>query len=378
MIDLKRKISNATPIRLKKLRNNIRSNYQSSPNLLKRFKATLKSNHEYPKELREKEKFILIGTPHFGNLGDQAIAKAQVDFLTNNFPNREIIEVQINEINQKLYALHKVVTKKDIIFFQGGGNIGDIYVTEENIRRKVLRYFRDIPIIQFPQSITYKDMSYNNYSVHLSQKIYSNRSKDFIIVTRESKSYNLANKLFPKNKTLYTPDIVLSLPRVKSDDKREGILFCMRKDSEKVLDVNQEKKLIQLVKERYKKINLADTEVPYFIYNKDRDKELKKIWDEYLSSRLVITDRLHGMIFAIITGTPCIVFDNFNSKIKMTYLDWLSDYKNIRFINIGSNLNLENIMTEIEEIIDGDVPTFDSANLYDPLINAINKLNQNK
>ena len=34
-----------------------------------------------------------------------------------------------------------------------------------------------------------------------------------------------------------------------------------------------------------------------------------------------MTDRLHGMIFSVITGTPCIVFDNFNSKIKNAYMD---------------------------------------------------------
>lgn len=40
---------------------------------------------------------------------------------------------------------------------------------------------------------------------------------------------------------------------------------------------------------------------------------------------IVITDRLHGMIFCYITGTPCIVFDNDNHKISETYKKWLKE-----------------------------------------------------
>ncbi len=42
----------------------------------------------------------------------------------------------------------------------------------------------------------------------------------------------------------------------------------------------------------------------------DRMEELNSKFAEFLSSGLVITDRLHGMIFAAITGTPCIALDN--------------------------------------------------------------------
>ena len=44
----------------------------------------------------------------------------------------------------------------------------------------------------------------------------------------------------------------------------------------------------------------------------------------------MITDRLHGMIFAAITGTPCVVLQNNNHKIKATYESWLRPLKHIR------------------------------------------------
>lgn len=38
---------------------------------------------------------------------------------------------------------------------------------------------------------------------------------------------------------------------------------------------------------------------------------------KFRECELVITDRIHGMIFAAITGTPCIALSNY--KIKGTY-----------------------------------------------------------
>ncbi len=38
----------------------------------------------------------------------------------------------------------------------------------------------------------------------------------------------------------------------------------------------------------------------------------------------MITDRLHGMVFAVITGTPCLVFDNVSKKISMVY-QWIRE-----------------------------------------------------
>ena len=47
---------------------------------------------------------------------------------------------------------------------------------------------------------------------------------------------------------------------------------------------------------------------------------------------MVITDRLHCMIFSAITSTPCIVIDNYTNKISGVY-KWISNYNYLMLIN---------------------------------------------
>ena len=64
------------------------------------------------------------------------------------------------------------------------------------------------------------------------------------------------------------------------------------------------------------------------IYESRREEELRKKWDYFANHKLILTDRLHGMIFAAITGTPCIAFDNCSRKVSGVY-EWI---KNIGYI----------------------------------------------
>lgn len=53
---------------------------------------------------------------------------------------------------------------------------------------------------------------------------------------------------------------------------------------------------------------------------------------DFQKSKLVITDRLHGMVFCAISGTPCIAFSNYNHKVKGTY-DWIKDLDYIKYVD---------------------------------------------
>lgn len=50
----------------------------------------------------------------------------------------------------------------------------------------------------------------------------------------------------------------------------------------------------------------------------NRKRNLRKKLLEFSDSEAVITDRLHGMVFAAIMNTPCMVLTNCNYKIKVS------------------------------------------------------------
>ena len=66
--------------------------------------------------------------------------------------------------------------------------------------------------------------------------------------------------------------------------------------------------------------------------------------NKFLSAKVVITDRLHGMVFAVITKTPCIITKSLDHKVPGTY-KWI---KNLNYIKMIDDLEFE----KIENIID--------------------------
>ena len=60
-----------------------------------------------------------------------------------------------------------------------------------------------------------------------------------------------------------------------------------------------------------------------------RKEEVEKKLEEFKMAKLVVTDRLHGMIFAAITGTNCIVLNSRSRKLKGCY-EWIRSLGYIR------------------------------------------------
>ena len=56
------------------------------------------------------------------------------------------------------------------------------------------------------------------------------------------------------------------------------------------------------------------TVLSYDVSVEKREEELKRKFNEFKSAKLVVTDRLHGMVFAAITGTNCIVINSKSPK----------------------------------------------------------------
>ena len=67
--------------------------------------------------------------------------------------------------------------------------------------------------------------------------------------------------------------------------------------------------------------------------SKSANIPIVKLLNKISNTRLIVTDRLHAMLFAAITGTRCIAFDNKSNKVKGAY-NWIKKNNNyVYFVN---------------------------------------------
>lgn len=201
--------------------------------------------------------------------------------------------------------------------------MGDQWYSEELFRQRcIINQLNKKPVV-FPQTIFYSNTESGSDKLKRSKKVYDN--SEITLIARERISYNIMKEAYPNATVLLTPDIVLSSKMEDfgvENNKRQGILFITRNDPEKAIDESVWDRLTTAMKSFNKHISYSDMHSNIPIAKKDRLKCISMKMQEFCNAEIVITDRLHGMIFAALTGTPCIVFSNNNHKVKGTY-DWI-------------------------------------------------------
>ena len=284
----------------------------------KRLKASLKKTNS----------IILLGTPTHCNIGDAAIAQAERDFLEN--VGYHVVEITVNEWKKYKKLIIKQV-KKEILLLHGGGNFGNLWPSEELIREEIISAFPHAHFLLMPQTFFVTDSF-----CELAQKDMQNKYNDsrFDLFARETYSFEKMISLFPEANCHLVPDIVLF---EKNNDfyntsfikKSVDVLMVLRSDKEGLLNYDD---IVNIKKALNKKdLSYRISDILYTspsIKKEDRKKVILQKLEEFASSRVVITDRLHGMIFAFIANVPCIVLQNNNYKIEGVY-NWIKDNNDI-------------------------------------------------
>lgn len=292
------------------------------------------------------EKYYVLGAPQHTNLGDSAIVLSEISFLKQcRIREKRIKEVTTEEYKEYKDILKTRIGKSDKIFLHGGGNMGDQWFSEECLRRDMLSTFGQNKIIIFPQTIFYSDTTEGKREEKNSIPFYNR--KDLTIVAREYMSFERMKYLYPNANVLVTADIVLSTNRgvfgIKQQ-KRMGILLCLRSDMEKAMSSVEREIIEAFLQKNNCEVTMTDMYSECAVTKKNRYECVKRKMNEFTSARLVITDRLHGMVFAAITGTPCIVFGNYNYKVEGTY-EWIKYLPYIRFVR--STAEMEEVFPKL-------------------------------
>ena len=291
--------------------------------------------------------FIFLAAD-YGNLGDVAITYAQHKLLQQKFPEHTVSEIPISHTIEGIEFVKRIATKHTVITTVGGGNTGDMYGQIESLRQLVFENFPKHPIISFPQTIDFADTPHGQEMLKKAIKAYS-AHKNLTLIAREQVSFDTYTKYFKDNKVLLLPDIVMTLDKSEPVLPRKGVLVCLRDDKEKKMTAEQHTFLLSLLKEKFGTIELGDTHIGGTnMPLSQRVRELYKLWNSFKTAELVVTDRLHGMIFCFITNTPGMVFLNNNHKVLTSY-EWIKEAKHIQLVTNPTNEGIESLLAQIQK-----------------------------
>ena len=280
---------------------------------------------------RNKKRVILIGSPAHGNLGDIAIAIAIAELSL--FKEKNICLVEFTDYFYQHYCvlIDRFIRPSDPIWIHGGGFIGTLWKGEDDMANHVIETFTKNRIVVLPQTVFFgkgETAAVDNFV-----RIYGSHP-NLTVFMRERNSYELVkNLLFGKSTEVrLVPDMVFRLdtskvPNLKPSGK---VLLCFRSDHERIVNDTEQQKLLQKIQQAGLEYEMISTVLPYSVLRISRKKDLYALLAKVKAARLVIADRLHAMLFAYITETPCIVFDNISRKVSGVY-EWIKDCGYVRY-----------------------------------------------
>lgn len=291
-----------------------------------------KSSHDNIILLKKDYKNILIGVPDHDNLGDHAIALAEIEYLKKELNIDKILVLSEHEFFNLNGEFKRKLLKSKNVFLQGGGNLGTNYIEIERIREEAIKFCTDCNILLFPQTLHMnKDEKHYKHIIE-----FYNKFNNVVCFYREKNSYDLAKKLFTNDNQYLVPDIVLSLLftyKIRDYPRENKVTLLLRNDKERNIALIDEMKINSaIIKNITTNIQYSDTCIHRNLSYMQSEDELKNLWKQFSTSKMIITDRLHGLIFAVITKTPCIALPNYNHKVKGIY-EWVKQCRYIKFID---------------------------------------------
>lgn len=296
----------------------------------------VKSEPDFLKKLKTinlpGKKILLIGTPIHGNYGDHLIALAECSFVRTHFPDYHLIDCTMPFSKYFFKRIIKSVNKDDIIMISGGGWLGSDWPDNERFVRRILTSYNNNLIVIMPQTVSYK---HNDIFQKQGKEIYT-RAKKLVFCTRDQRSYDfiLSKGFTDKSKAFLMPDFALFYSTdIYNENKSEIINICFRDDVEVSMNPKIREMIFSYLNEKGYKYKTVTTNINgYVIPLKKRLSKTESKLREISYGRLLITDRLHAMIMAALTGTPCLAFDNSTHKVSGVY-KWITNRDNIMLLS---------------------------------------------
>lgn len=256
---------------------------------------------------------LLLCTHEWNNIGDLAINYDEIAFLERVLPDRRLIPISRSALAANWQRIRRAVRPDDLLAIHGGGNLGDIWPHEEAARLAVVETFGDNRILSMPQSIHFDDPARRAHSMDVYR-----RHPDLLLAVRDDRSAQIALEHLDADRVVRTEDIVTRHEYPFAHRAHEPrVLFVQRDDKERRHGSGIDGARDRLVASGMR-IEVTDTTAPALPFS-SAELAAKLVYrkiDEMHAADAVVTDRLHGALFALHARRPVVVFENSYGKIR--------------------------------------------------------------
>ena len=293
-------------------------------------------------------RYVLLNSPEHGNLGDHAISLAEIQLFEKY--NMNYVELSGGFCRLFFAFLKRNVKETDCICVTGGGFLGSLWKNEDLFVQKIIASFPNNRIIIFPQTLFFSSED-GQYITHFLGTF--RQHGNIVFFHREKESFQVGNDVFRDTaiKNILVPDMVLfynrKYPR-REIKKSKKIMFCFRDDKECVTSIEWKNNAFAYLVNSGYEVEECSTVQDGVISFFSREKEVDIFIHKIAESSLVITDRLHGMLFSVVAGTPCISLDNISGKVGSVWNTWLYECEYVRFLKDGFSFSPQLIDTMLK------------------------------
>ncbi len=265
----------------------------------------------------------IVDFPDIRNVGDSAIWVGEIAYLRNKHRKRP---GYVSTIRDFSFDDVEHLMPDGPVFIHGGGNFGDIWVSHQDFRERILKRWKHRRIIQFPQSIHYGDLARADETARVIAG-----HKNFTLLVRDEESLHFARQRFDCDVRL-CPDMAFSIGPIRTRTPNLQVLAMLREDKEKagvhdaaalrdcpVEDWIDEPRLpIKLAKAMGHLAALPSLDPMQMRFGKldaAANQRLRRGKRQISRARAIVTDRLHVHIVSVLMGRPHAVLDNSYGKI---------------------------------------------------------------
>ena len=266
-----------------------------------------------------------LGITEQPNLGDMAQHYCIRKWISENYPDYELVMFESKVITDPRFTerffgqLKKVFREDDIIVIQSGYCTQDLGGDHPLMHRLICEYMTESKILMMPQTIFFQHEE--NKRVCAENH---NKAKNMLFLARDFMSYKIAKEMFPNIRVEAYPDIVTTLiGTLHFNHRRKGVCICTRNDGEKLYSKDE----IDALEKRFEADGISvlqkDTEGKESVQSIRANLKhfIETEIESYSSFEVTITDRYHGTIFSLCSGTPVIIIKTTDHKVT-TGADW--------------------------------------------------------